>query len=102
MQAVILAGGLGTRLGSLTGDLPKPMVDICGKPFLEYELELLRDHGVTRVVLCVGHLGHKIQEYFTDGSALDLDIQYSFEDEGHLMGTAGAVKQAENLLEERF
>jgi MurNAc alpha-1-phosphate uridylyltransferase len=102
MQAVILAGGLGTRLGSLTGGLPKPMVDICGKPFLEYELELLRDHGVTSVVLCVGYLGHKIQEYFTDGAALGLDIEYSFEDEGHLMGTAGAVKQAEHLLEERF
>src|SRR3989304_1782126 len=60
MQAVILAGGLGTRLGDLTESLPKPMVDVHGKPFLEYELALLREHGVTDVVLCLGHLAEGI------------------------------------------
>ncbi len=101
MQAVILAGGLGTRLGDLTGGLPKPMVDIAGKPFLEYELELLRGHGIRDIVLCIGHKADVIRDYFGDGARLGLDISYSIEGD-ELLGTAGAVKQAEHLLQEVF
>ena len=101
MQAVILAGGLGTRLGDLTESLPKPMVDVHGKPFLEYELALLRERGVTDVVLCLGHLAEGIMGHFGDGSRFGLRIAYSVEI-GCLLGTAGAVKQAEPLLDGVF
>ncbi len=101
MQAVILAGGLGTRLGDLTGGLPKPMVDIEGRPFLEIELELLRSHGLTDIVLCLGPRSEVIQDYFGDGHTLGIDLQYSLEQNG-LLGTAGAVKEAEPLLQDVF
>jgi N-acetyl-alpha-D-muramate 1-phosphate uridylyltransferase len=101
MQAIILAGGLGTRLGELTSGLPKPMVDVEGKPFLELELELLRRHGVSDFVVCIGFQAAKIQDYFGDGSRFGIHLRYSFEEET-LLGTAGAVKAAESLLQERF
>src|SRR3989304_3199844 len=92
MQAVILAGGLGTRLGDLTESLPKPMVDVHGKPFLEYELALLRERGVSDVVLCLGHLAEGIMGHFGDGSRFGLRIAYSVE-VGCLLGTAGGAGQ---------
>jgi len=101
MQSVILAGGLGTRLGSLTGDLPKPMVDIHGRPFLAYELDLLKLHRVNDIILCVGHRAETIKDYFGDGSKFGVKIRYSLEPET-LMGTAGAVKQAEAFLNDVF
>src|SRR3989304_5856778 len=101
MQAVILAGGLGGGLRALTESLPKPMVDVHGKPFLEYELALLRERGVTDVVLCLGHLAEGIMGHFGDGSRFGLRIAYSVEI-GCLLGTAGAVKQAEPLLDGVF
>jgi NDP-sugar pyrophosphorylase family protein len=100
-QAVILAGGLGTRLGDLTGGLPKPMVDINGRPFLEYELALLRKHGIEEIVLCVAYQADKISDHLGDGSGFGVHIQYSVEQE-ELLGTAGAVKQAEPLLNDVF
>jgi NDP-sugar pyrophosphorylase family protein len=101
MQCVILAGGLGTRLKSLTIDQPKAMVDVNGRPFLEYEVALLRSHGIQNFVLCVGHLAEKIEAYFGDGSAHGVSIRYSREPDS-LLGTAGAVKLAERLLEGQF
>lgn len=101
MQAVILAGGLGTRLRPLTDRIPKPMIRVHGKPFLEYQIELLRRHGIGGIVLCVGHLGHMVKEYFGDGSGLGVSIRYSEEGE-RLMGTAGALKRAEPLLDDEF
>jgi NDP-sugar pyrophosphorylase family protein len=101
MQAVILAGGLGTRLGGLTAGLPKPMVDVAGKLFLEYELALLRRYGISDIVLCIGHKADVIEGYFGDGSRFDMSIRYSIEGD-ELMGTAGAVKQAEHLIQDDF
>jgi len=101
MQAVILAGGLGTRLGDLTGGLPKPMVDVSGRPFLELELDLLRQHDLRDIVLCIGHRAEAIQDYFGDGSRFGLRLRYSVEEKA-LLGTAGAVKAAEPLLERDF
>lgn len=101
MQCVILAGGRGTRLGELTASLPKAMVDVNGRPFLEYEIDLLRSHGIVNIVLCVGHLADAIQRHFGDGSQHGVTIRYSIE-RGALLGTAGAVKQAEPLLNEVF
>lgn len=101
MQCVVLAGGLGTRLRGLTGGLPKAMVDVNGRPFLDYQLELLHRHGVADVVFCIGHLGEKIQEHVGDGRRYGMRIDYSIES-AKLLGTAGAVKQAEALLDDVF
>ncbi|MFC1943379.1 sugar phosphate nucleotidyltransferase [Chloroflexota bacterium] len=100
MQAAILAGGLATRLGELTRNLPKSMVSIQGKPFLEYQLELLKKGGMENIVLCLGHQGEQIERHFGNGSKYGIDIKYSFED--RLLGTAGALKKAEALLDDTF
>jgi len=100
MQAVILAGGLGTRLRSVLGDLPKPLAPVQGRPFLEYLIEHLRQHDVTHLVLCVGYRRELLQQHFGDGSALGVQIAYSVEREP--LGTGGALWQARSLLDETF
>lgn len=79
-QAVILAGGRGTRLEHLTADRPKPMVEFHGRPFLEYLIEMLRGQGFTRVLLLLGYKAEKITEYFGDGSRFGVEIGYSISD----------------------
>jgi len=101
MQAVILAGGLGTRLRPITEEVPKAMILVHGKPFLEYQLGLLKRHGISDLVLCVGYLGEKIKKYFGDGGKFGVKIKYS-EETGGLLGTAGAIKNAQDLLEDAF
>lgn len=101
MQAVILAGGLGTRLRPITDRIPKPMIRVHGKPFLEYQLELLVRQGIMSVVLCVGHLGYMVKEHFGDGTRFGVHIRYREEGE-RLLGTAGALKRAESLLDDEF
>jgi NDP-sugar pyrophosphorylase family protein len=101
MQAVILAGGLGTRLGPMTKTIPKPMIPVNGRPFLDYEIDLLRRSGIRDFVLCVGYLGNVIQDYFGDGRRLDARIEYSY-DGPELLGPAGALRRAEPLLEDSF
>jgi NDP-sugar pyrophosphorylase family protein len=101
MQIAILAGGLGTRLGALTREHPKSLVDVQGRPFLAWQLDLLRGHGVTDVVLCVGHLAEAIERHFGDGAAFGVRLRYSDEG-GRRLGTAGALKWAEPLLGEAF
>jgi NDP-sugar pyrophosphorylase family protein len=100
MQVVILAGGLATRLGELTEGRPKSMLKIQGKPFLEYQLELLRRAGIENVVLCLGHLGEQIERYFGDGNRFGLSLRYSIEDKS--LGTAGALRNARDLLDDAF
>lgn len=99
-QAVILAGGLGTRLRPLTHKTPKPMAPISGKPFLQYQLELLKNNGLKDIVLCVGYLADRIIEYFDNGSTLGIKIKYSIEDEP--LGTGGALRNAQQHLSEYF
>jgi MurNAc alpha-1-phosphate uridylyltransferase len=101
MQVAILAGGLATRLRPLTAKIPKSMVMIQGRPFLEYQLEFLKRGGVKDVVLCIGYLGEQIEQYFGNGKEFEVNISYSYEDE-NLLGTAGALKNAQNLLEDTF
>lgn len=101
MQMVILAGGLATRLRPLTESVPKSMVLIEGRPFLEYQVELLKRQGITDIVLCVGYLGDRIKEYFGGGERFGVQIRYSEEGE-RLLGTAGAIKKAEPLLADKF
>ncbi len=77
------------------------MIRVGGKPFLEHQIELLKSAGIDDLVLCVGHLGRQIKEHFGDGRAYGVRVRYS--DEGdQLMGTAGALKKAAPLLDEKF
>ena len=87
--AVIMAGGKGSRLRSITNDeIPKPMVPVDGKPLLEYQVEALKEYGIKKIVMIVGHLGEKIMEHFKDGKDFGVDIDYIVEKEP--LGTAGA------------
>jgi NDP-sugar pyrophosphorylase family protein len=101
MQVAILAGGLATRLRPLTNTTAKSLIEICGKPFLGYQLGFLKKGGVKNIVLCVGYLGEQIEKHFGDGRELGVNIKYSYESE-QLLGTAGALKNAERLLEDEF
>jgi NDP-sugar pyrophosphorylase family protein len=97
----ILAGGLATRLRPLTERIPKSLVPVAGRPFLAHQLELLRKQGVTRAVLCVGHLGDQIETAFGAGGAFGLELSYSY-DGPMLAGTAGALRRALPLLGRDF
>jgi N-acetyl-alpha-D-muramate 1-phosphate uridylyltransferase len=101
LQCVILAGGRGTRLGRLTDALPKALVDVGGRPFIDYQLALLRAAGVSDVVLCVGYLGSLVEERIGDGSRHGLSIRY-VHDGPVPLGTAGALRNALPLLGKRF
>jgi len=101
MQMVILCGGLATRLGTLVKDIPKSMIQIEDKPFLEYQIENLKKHSIKDIILCVGHLSEKIKDYFGNGEQLGVNIQYSHDGDKPL-GQIGAVKNAESLLEGVF
>lgn len=97
MQAVIMAGGKGSRLTSITKDLiPKPMVDILGKPLLEWQIEILKCYGINEVCFIVGHLGEKIRDYFGDGSKFEISASYIVETEP--LGTAGAFYYLKDWL----
>jgi NDP-sugar pyrophosphorylase family protein len=101
IPVAILAGGLATRLGSLTESVPKALLDIAGKPFAVRQVELLREHGFHEIVFCLGHLGHQVQEALGDGSRWSTHITYSF-DGCRAMGTGGALKKALPLLASTF
>ncbi len=92
MRVFILAGGLGTRIRSLYPDLPKPLISIHGKPFLEHQIGQLRDQGFRDFVLCVSYRADQIVDYFQDGTAWGVRIRYSYEREP--LGTAGALRYA--------
>ncbi len=91
MEAIVLAGGLGTRLQSVVSDVPKPMASIEDKPFLEYILKYLKKNDISRVILSVGYKWEIIKEYFGD-SFDGIELIYSVEDEP--LGTGGAIKKA--------
>ena len=101
MQIVMLAGGLGTRLGKRYEKTPKSMIRILGRPFLQHQIELLKERGIRRILLCTGHLGEQIKAYFGNGEKFGVNIQYSEEGE-KLMGTGGALKKAESFINENF
>jgi NDP-sugar pyrophosphorylase family protein len=100
MQAVILAGGLGTRLLPLTEVIPKPMVQVGGVPYLRHQLQLLADQEIRDIVLLTGYLGEQIEDYFGDGVSMSLRISYSREQSP--LGTGGALRQARGLLQDSF
>ncbi len=100
MKAVVMAGGEGTRLRPLTSNQPKPMVPVVGKPCMEHILELLRDHGLTDVIVTVAFLPQAIRSYFGQGESLGMQIGYSVEESP--LGTAGSVRLAAKQLDETF
>jgi NDP-sugar pyrophosphorylase family protein len=101
MQAVILAGGLGTRLGPLTKETPKVMVSINGQPFLLHLLQLLKSQKIKDIILSIGYLGQQVRDFFGNGKSLGVSLRYSEEKE-KLLGTGGALKQAQSLLDDYF
>jgi mannose-1-phosphate guanylyltransferase len=100
MQALILAGGEGTRLRPLTTTVPKPVVPLVDRPFIRFMIDWLGTHGVDDVVMSCGHLASGVRNVLGDGSALGIKLRYV--EEPRPLGTGGAVKYAEPLLDERF
>src|SRR5438270_4835709 len=100
MQALILVGGEGTRLRPLTSTVPKPVMPLVDRPFITYMIEWLRGHGVDDVVMSCGFLAAGVRNVLGDGSGLGIKLRYV--EEPRPLGTGGAVKFAESLLDERF
>lgn len=100
MKAIIVAGGRGERLRPLTDTIPKPMIDIGGKPILEHVVQLFKRHGVTDIIIALCYLPKQIQNYFGDGKKFGVHIAYTIEDEP--MGTAGAIHLAREYIHNTF
>jgi mannose-1-phosphate guanylyltransferase len=100
LQALILAGGEGTRLRPLTSSVPKPVVPLAGQPFISYMIEWLRGHGVDEVILSCGFMADGVRAVLGDGDRLGVRLHYV--EEPRPLGTGGALKLAEELLEDRF
>jgi mannose-1-phosphate guanylyltransferase len=100
MQALILAGGEGTRLRPLTSTVPKPVVPLVDRPFIVFMLDWLRSHGVDDIVMSCGHLASGVRNVLGDGSAFNVRLRYM--EEPRPLGTGGALKLAEPMLDERF
>jgi len=101
LPVVLLSGGLATRMRPHTEKIPKAMIDVAGKPFIHWQLTMLKNQGVESVILCIGHLGEMIEEYVGNGSAYGLRLTYSY-DGDKLLGTGGALKKIEDILPEAF
>tara|TARA_B100000029_G_scaffold131209_1_gene124889 strand:+ start:65 stop:766 length:702 start_codon:yes stop_codon:yes gene_type:complete len=100
MKAIILAGGLGTRLLPYTKTLPKPMLPLDNKPILEYLIEWIKKNGITEIVLCVSYLRKKIEDYFGDGKKFGVKIEYAISNKP--LATAGQLKTAEKFIDDTF
>ncbi|MGN6186004.1 MAG: nucleotidyltransferase family protein [Thermoanaerobaculia bacterium] len=100
ITVAVLCGGFGTRLGALTRDLPKPMIEVGGRPYLEYVLESFAEKGLNDFVLLTGFKHEVIESHFGDGSSRGYRIAYSRELEP--LGTGGALREARSLLGDRF
>ena len=101
LPVIILSGGLATRMRQYTEKIPKAMIDVAGKPFIHWQLKMLKEQGVEHVTLCLGHLGEMIEKHAGDGSAYGLKINYSY-DGDKLLGTGGAIKKIGEALPEAF
>ena len=100
MKAVIMAGGEGTRLRPLTSNCPKPMLPLANRPMMEHIVTLLKRHGIDEIVVTVAFLANQIRTYFGDGSEFGIKVVYATEDQP--LGTAGSVRNAMDVLDERF
>lgn len=100
IRAVIMAGGNGTRLRPLTCDLPKPMVPVLNRPVMSYTIDLLKKHEIRNIAVTLAYMPEKIQDYFGDGSAFGVSLEYFVEDTP--LGTAGSVKNTGEFLGDTF
>jgi N-acetyl-alpha-D-muramate 1-phosphate uridylyltransferase len=101
-QAVVLAGGLATRMLPLTRTIPKSLLEVAGRPFIDWQLERLAASGIRDVVICIAHLGNLIRDHVGDATRHGLRVTWSEESPGQLLGTAGAVRAALSHLAPRF
>jgi NDP-sugar pyrophosphorylase family protein len=101
MQAVVIAGGLATRMRPRTLTVPKSMLEVAGRPFVDWQLEKLRSCGYDDVVMCVAFLAEQIQDHVGDGARFGVKVRYSNEGPT-LLGTAGAIRNALDLLDPTF
>lgn len=101
MTIVILAGGLATRLKSLSKNIPKSLVSVGGKPFIDWQIEMLVKQKIKKIIILTGYLGEMIEEYIGDGSRYNASVSYS-KDWPKLLGTGGAIKKACNILPDTF
>lgn len=101
MQAVILAGGLATRMRPITLTLPKAMIEVAGRPFIDWQLEKLKSSGFAEVIMCIAHLGEQIRAHVGNGQRFGLRVRYS-EEGPKLMGTGGALRRALERLDDTF
>jgi NDP-sugar pyrophosphorylase family protein len=101
LPVVILAGGLATRLRPITEKIPKALVEVAGRPFLEHQIELLKRNSIEEVILCVGYLGEMIEQRYGDGKTVGVRLWYCY-DGPKLLGTGGAIKKSLPLLPEAF
>ena len=98
MKVVIIAGGQGTRIASVNSEIPKAMIPVCGKPILEYEVELAKRYGHTSFIFIIGHLGQVIKDYFGDGS--DFGVNITYKTQKNFLGTANAISYGEDFIED--
>ena len=100
MKVIVIAGGQGTRIASVNSEIPKAMIPVCGKPIIEYEVELCKRHGFTDFLFIIGHMGNQISSYFGNGSKWGVSIDYF--QETCPLGTAGALAYLKDKLVEDF
>ena len=101
LPLAILAGGYATRLGALTSDLPKCLIEICGRPFVDWQLDLLVESGYTDFIFCISYKSELVQNHLGDGRRWGAKIRYSIDGEMQL-GTGGAIQKALPLLGDSF
>jgi len=101
LPVVILAGGLATRLYPITRQIPKSLIPVAGRPFIDHQLALLKEKGVNQVIICVGNLGKMIEAHVGEGSRFGLEVRYSY-DGDFLLGTGGAIKKAAGIFPDAF
>ena len=101
VPVALLAGGMATRLRPITETIPKAMVEVAGRPFIDHQLDLLRANGMRRVVMCLGYRGQQLERHVGDGSSRGMEIKYAYDGET-LMGTGGAIRRALPLLGDTF
>jgi NDP-sugar pyrophosphorylase family protein len=101
VPVALLAGGMATRLRPITETIPKAMVEVAGRPFIDHQLDLLHRNGIRRVVMCLGYRGQQLEQHVGDGAARGMEIRYAY-DGDKLMGTGGAIRRALPLLGDVF
>jgi len=101
VPVALLAGGLATRLRPFTEKIPKALVELAGRPFIDHQLELLHRNGIRKVVFCLGYLGQMVEAHLGDGTRLGMQLRYVYDGE-KLLGTGGALRRAAHLLDDVF